>query len=144
MSKDHFVIVSLFLSMITACTLPHIPIPTAQTAIVKTKPQVTQILMAETLDRQTVNDGRYFEVTQGKHRLTLLFQYNASETAGLFIGNNSTISCLISFYGDFTANTTYYIQASPSISGANVFLKKDTAIGENIAISNTNVGCGPY
>lgn len=129
---------------LVACTLTPIPPPSKQMAIVRVSAQVSQTLMAETLDKKSVNDGRYFEVPAGEHRLTVLFQYNASETGGLFIGNNNTISCLISFYGIFTADTIYYLRAIPAINGANIFLNKEGTKKENVPINNVLVNCGPY
>lgn len=141
-SKNYLLIITL-LSIVVSCTLPPIPKPTEQTAIIKIQPQVTQILMAETLDRKSIDDGRYFQVTPGSHRLTLLFQYDASDTGGLFI-DSSRISCIISFYSYFTADTLYYLQATPTTMGAEVFLDTVSNNRNKQPLSNTNISCSPY
>lgn len=143
MNKKYLLIISVFFTMLASCSLTPIPKPTKNTAIIELKPQVTQVLMAETLDRKSVNDGRYFQVTPGNHRLTILFQYAASAVSGLFINNNSTISCVITFYSHFVADTTYYVQAIPTTTGAELFINK-TNETNNTPIPNVNVSCGAY
>lgn len=144
MSKINFnYLVLLFsASLLTACTLPPIPQPTADTAIVEMYAQPSRSLMADTLDRNRVNDGRYFQVPAGKHRLVVRFQYDTSEVT-CFFRNSGNITCLMSFNYEFEAGTTYLLEARPMVTGAQLLITK----GYNTKLfdfSEVDVRCGPY
>jgi len=129
--------------LITSCVLPPIPKPTNSTTIIELYAQPGRSLMAERLDDNRVNDGRYFEVKEGKHRLTLIFQYDATETSGLFSNNASTITCIITFDRQFDANTIYQLEARPMIYGSQLLLSQNnkTTVLDYPEVSNN---CAPY
>lgn len=144
MSKINFnyLILLFSASLLTACTLPPIPQPTADTAIVEMYAQPSRSLMADTLDRNRVNDGRYFQVPAGKHRLAVRFQYDTSEVTGFF-RDRGYITCLMSFNYEFEAGTTYLLEARPMVTGAQLLITK----GDNTKLfdfSEVDVRCGPY
>ncbi|MFD1259891.1 PA0061/PA0062 family lipoprotein [Entomomonas asaccharolytica] len=128
--------------LLTACTSSPIPQPTADTAIVEMYAQPSRSLMADTLDRQRVNDGRYFKVPAGSHRLAVRFQYETAEVTGVF-RDRGYITCLMSFNYDFEAGVSYRLEARPMVTGAQLLISK----GDNTKLfdfSEVDVRCGPY
>lgn len=131
------------LIMLNACVLPPIPDANKDTAIILLYTQPGRSLMAESIDRQRVNDGRYFQVTEGKHRLALRFQYEKNEIGGLISQDLGQTTCLMSFYYLFKANQTYYLEARPMVTGGQLLL----TLNNNylpLDFSDVEVNCGPY
>lgn len=132
-----------FISLVAGCALPPVPQPTTELAIVELYTQPGRSLMADTLDRKRVNDGRYFAVPEGRHRLAVRFQYDKAEVAGLFTRSFDYITCLMSFYYDFKPNTLYRLEARPMVTGGQLLISQD---GQTTLLdfSQVDVSCGPY
>lgn len=131
------------LALLTACVLPPIPKPTDHTAIVELYTQPGRSLMAENLDRKRVNDGRYFQVSEGRHKLEVRFQYEKNEIGGLISQDLGQMTCLMSFYYDFKAGKTYQLEARPMVTGGRLLLTLDNEYLP-LDFSEIDVSCGPY
>lgn len=138
----HYWFIVLLASVLSGCTLPPIPAPTADTAIVEMYAQPGHSLMADTLDRHRVNDGRYFQVPSGKHRLSVRFQYDQSEVTGWF-RDSGYITCLIRFDYQFEAGTVYRLEARPVVTGAQLLITEDHK-SKLFDFAEVDVRCGPY
>lgn len=130
-------------SLIAGCVLPPIPQPTSELAIVELYTLPGRSLMADTLDRKWVNDGRYFAVPEGRHRLAVRFQYDKAEIAGPFIGGFDYITCLMAFYYDFQPNTIYRLEARPMVTGGQLFISQGEQT-TRLDFAQVDVSCGPY
>ncbi|MGJ7516541.1 hypothetical protein ACSFE6_19730 [Pseudomonas baetica] len=72
-----------------------------------------KLLMAERLDNQRLRDGRYFEVTPGRHELTVRFDFEVPGGGGpdMFGGGKERLCYLIIKYDHFEAGQRYVLQA---------------------------------
>lgn len=143
MTPKHYSLVLALTGLISSCALPPIPSPTDNTAIIKLYAQPGRSLMADKLDYNWVNDGRYFEVTEGEHRLSLIFQYDATETTGLFSNNSSNITCIITLNAHFEPNKIYILEARPLINRSQLLLTHNNQT-EVLDSSQVNSNCMPY
>ena len=71
------------------------------------------VLLAERLDRRSVNDGRYYQLTPGAHSLQLRLQFDLPGGNGLNqTGGGSQRTCLFDLdYADFQGGQTYRVEA---------------------------------
>lgn len=138
-----FCLYCLPLLILNACALPPIPSPTKDTAIVLLYTQPGRTLMAESIDKQRVNDGRYFQITEGNHRLELRFQYEKNELGGLISQDLGQTTCLMSFSYHFLGNRTYQIEARPMVTGGHLLLSYNHQYLP-LDFSAMDVSCGPY
>lgn len=133
----------LLLTLVTACVLPPIPKATKNTAIIELYTQPGRSLMAESLDRKRVDDGRYFQVSEGKHKLEVRFQYEKNEIGGLITQDLGQLTCLMSFYYYFEAGKTYQLEARPMVTGGQLLLTENNQYLP-LDFSAVDVSCGPY
>lgn len=136
-------LLGLILTLVTACVLPPIPKATKDTAIIELYTQPGRTLMAENLDRKRVDDGRYFQVSEGKHKLEVRFQYDKNEIGGLITQDLGQLTCLMSFYYNFEAGKTYQLEARPMVTGGQLLLTENNHYLP-LDFSSVDVSCGPY
>lgn len=72
-----------------------------------------RVLLAERLDKQRLEDGRFFQVTPGSHELMVKFDYETSGGGGMsMMGGPSVRECYLTInYGHFTAGQRYVLEA---------------------------------
>ncbi|MCE1118596.1 MULTISPECIES: PA0061/PA0062 family lipoprotein [Pseudomonas] len=72
-----------------------------------------RVLLAERLDKQHLEDGRFFQVTPGRHELVVKFDYETSGGGGMsMMGGPSVRECYLTVdYGQFTAGQRYVLEA---------------------------------
>jgi hypothetical protein len=71
-----------------------------------------KLLMAERLDNQRMRDGRFFQVTPGKHELTVRFDFEVpSGGSEMFDGGTERLCYMIIKYDHFEAGQRYLLQA---------------------------------
>lgn len=72
-----------------------------------------RVLLAERLDKQRLDDGRFFQVTPGRHELLVRFDYETSGGGGMgMMGGPSVRQCYLTLdYGYFTAGQRYVLEA---------------------------------
>lgn len=103
---------ALFLAFTTlgACTSPMPPVDQKQAWVDLYTITPGKVLMAERLDGKRLNDGRYFQVTPGKHELVVRFDYELS--TGLFTTEPTERTCYLTLeYDGFEAGQRYRLEA---------------------------------
>lgn len=72
-----------------------------------------RVLLAERLDKQRLEDGRFFQVTPGRHELVVKFDYETSGGGGMsMMGGPSVRECYLTVdYSHFTAGQRYVLEA---------------------------------
>jgi len=72
-----------------------------------------RLLLAERLDKQRLDDGRFFQVTPGRHDLLVRFDYETSGGGGMsMLGGPSVRVCYLTVsYAQFTAGQRYVLEA---------------------------------
>ena len=97
--------------LLAACAGP-LPPKDANMAWVDMRTTGSNVLMADRLDGQRVNDGRYYQLTPGAHELLLRFQFEASRGAGLGGSESLTQTCMMRIrYEHFQAGQSYRVEA---------------------------------
>lgn len=138
----HYPRVFMLLLSITlpSCTLPEIPKPTAQFSVIRLQAQAGQTLLAQELDDQWVNDGRYVLTTPGIHQLSIRFQYSRYQQSIHSMSEQTT--CIIRVQFNTEADQQYVLTAKPLIGkGAQLQL---TLAGHRLEISPISQRCGPF
>ena len=88
--------------------------------------------MAERLDNQRLNDGRYFQVTPGSHELMVRFDYEVFLGGmGLFSEPQERLCYLTLNYADFQPSQRYRLQARSL--GFNAYARLYNAEGKVVA-----------
>lgn len=103
---------AMFLAFTTlgACTSPMPPVDQKQAWVDLYTITPGKVLMAERLDGKRLNDGRYFQVTPGKHELVVRFDYELS--TGLFTTDPTERTCYLTLeYDGFEAGQRYRLEA---------------------------------
>lgn len=103
---------ALFLAFTTlgACTSPMPPVDQKQAWVDLYTITPGKVLMAERLDGKRLNDGRYFQVSPGKHELVVRFDYEIS--TGLFTTDPTERTCYLTLeYDGFEAGQRYRLEA---------------------------------
>lgn len=91
--------------LLSACAGP-IPAADPSEAWIGLQPSASNDLLAEKIDGQRVNDGRYFEVGPGAHQLDMTLISGAD-------GNSSDLNCMGRLdYANFKAGEHYQVSAS--------------------------------
>ncbi|PCK63482.1 PA0061/PA0062 family lipoprotein [Pseudomonas aeruginosa] len=122
-------LVPLALLLLAGCAGP-LPQPDPQMAWVELRSAPANTLLAERLDGERLSDGRYFQVTPGRHVLEVRFQY---ELYGGFGGGG----------GGFEAGRRYRLEVRPQLRRALALLSDER--GEVVARSNFQTSrCPPY
>ena len=82
------------------------------------------VLMADRLDDQRLNDGRYFQLPPGAHELQVRFQYEINGGGGLEgTSEPRQITCQLRLrYAHFEAGQRYRVEARPLVMKAQAWL----------------------
>lgn len=109
------------LSALGACASPLPPVDPKQAWIDLYTVTPGRIVMAERLDGQRLNDGRYFQVTPGKHELVVRFDFEV--VAGVITTDPTERTCYLTVrYDDFKAGERYRLEARAPVMQPEVFL----------------------
>lgn len=99
----------LLASLLSACALPPLPERRPDMAWVDLFTRTGKLVMAESLDRERLNDGRYFQVTPGEHELIIRFDYEISYGLNWTDPQNRTCYLRVP-YKDFKAGAHYRLE----------------------------------
>ncbi|MBK4998410.1 DUF2057 domain-containing protein [Pseudomonas sp. S31] len=98
------------LSALGACASPLPPADPKQAWVDLYTMTPGRLVMADRLDGQRLNDGRYFQVTPGKHELVVRFDYEVY--AGGFTTDPRERTCYLTVrFDDFKAGERYRLVA---------------------------------
>lgn len=139
-------LVPLALLLLAGCAGP-LPQPDPQMAWVELRSAPANTLLAERLDGERLSDGRYFQVTPGRHVLEVRFQYElygGSGGGGGGFGEPVQINCYQQVvYDGFEAGRRYRLEVRPQLRRALALLSDER--GEVVARSNLQTSrCPPY
>ncbi|MBH3309136.1 hypothetical protein I5P84_06680 [Pseudomonas mosselii] len=107
----------LLLLLITAIPGCHSPMPAANPEMAWVDLSLPfpndRVLLAERLDKQRLEEGRFFQVTPGSHQLVVRFDYETSGAGGLSMMGGTTIrQCYLTLdYAHFQAGQRYLLEA---------------------------------
>jgi hypothetical protein len=109
--------------VLSACASP-LPAPDPNQAWVELRSEPGSLLMADRLDEQRLNDGRYFQVPTGAHELQARFQFEVSSGGGLDgTAEPRQVTCEIRVrYDNFVAGQRYRLEARPMQMKAQAWL----------------------
>lgn len=109
--------------VLSACASP-LPAPDPNQAWVELRSEPGSLLMADRLDDQRLNDGRYFQVPTGAHELQARFQFEVSSGGGLDgTAEPRQVTCEIRVrYDNFVAGQRYRLEARPMQMKAQAWL----------------------
>jgi hypothetical protein len=109
--------------LLGACASPIPPQDPAQ-AWVELRSNAGTLLMADQLDGERLNDGRFFQVSPGAHELQVRFQYDLPGGGGADgVSEPRQITCDIRITHDnFAAGQRYRIEARPLVMKAQALL----------------------
>lgn len=100
----------LAISTLGACASPLPPVDSKQAWIDLYTVTPGKVLMADRLDGQRLNDGRFFQVTPGRHELVVRFDFEVH--AGGFTTDPTERTCYLKIrYDGFQAGQRYRIEA---------------------------------
>lgn len=102
----------LLLASATLAACSNIPIPPVdpQKAWVDMFTTTGKLVMAESVDDQKLNDGRYFQITPGAHELEVRFDYEIYAGGGM-ISDPFDRTCYLTIrYDGFKAGERYRIE----------------------------------
>lgn len=100
-----------------------IALPGCQTPIPAANPQMAwvdlslpfpndRVLLAERLDRERLDEGRFFQVAPGRHELVVRFDYEVNAGAGLGMMGTTVRQCYLTLdYAHFQAGQRYVLEA---------------------------------
>lgn len=135
----------LALALLGGCASP-LPSHDPQMAWVDLYTTPGKTLMAERLDGKPVNDGRYYQVTPGKHELVVRFQYEIPSGGGMgAMSDPSELTCRVKVvYDDFAAGQRYQLELRPQLRSALALLTDSS--GKLVAKTDFQgpVSCGPF
>lgn len=101
----------LALITLTACTSP-LPAVDPQQAWVDLRTRNGNLIMAERLDDQRLEDGRYFQVGPGSHELVIRFDYEIQIGPITAIADTRERLCYLTLnYDHFQAGQRYMLEA---------------------------------
>ena len=100
--------------VLSACA-SAVPAPDPNQAWVELRSHAGTLLMADRLDDQRLNDGRYFQVPVGAHELQARLQFEVNSGGGQDgISEPRQMTCDIRVrYADFAAGQRYRLEARP-------------------------------
>ncbi|MDH1529403.1 hypothetical protein [Pseudomonas mosselii] len=107
----------LLLLLITAIPGCQAPMPAANSEMAWVDLSLPfpndRVLLAERLDKQRLEEGRFFQVTPGSHQLVVRFDYETSGAGGLSMMGGTTIrQCYLTLdYAHFQAGQRYLLEA---------------------------------
>ncbi|MHB9799531.1 PA0061/PA0062 family lipoprotein [Pseudomonas sp. MT3] len=107
------------LALLGGCAGP-LPAHDPQMAWVDLYTTPGKTLMAERLDGKSVNDGRYFQVSPGRHELLVRFQYEVPSGGGMgALSDPSELTCRVKVvYDQFAAGQRYQLELRPQLRSA--------------------------
>lgn len=118
--------------LLSACVSAPLPKHDPALAWVDLETQTGRLVMAERLDNQRLNDGRYFQVTPGNHELMVRFDYEVFLGGmGLFSEPQERLCYLTLNYADFQPGQRYRLQARSL--GFNAYARLYNAEGKVVA-----------
>lgn len=105
--------------LLSACASP-LPPHDPTLAWVDLYTPASELLMADRLDDQRLNDGRYFQVPPGAHELQARFQFDVPGGGGLgMMTEPRQMTCEIRVrYADFAAGQRYRLEARAILMSA--------------------------
>lgn len=98
------------LALLGACAGP-LPQPDPQQAWVELHTASGELLMAETVDNRRINDGRYFQISPGAHRLEVSYRFE-EYLGSMFARDPVYMLCYLRLdYDGFAAGERYRLVA---------------------------------
>lgn len=128
--------------VLSACASPVPPADPRQ-AWVDLRSNAGTLLMADRLDGQRLNDGRYFQVPVGAHELQARFTFELNNGGGLGgLSEPLQITCDIRVrYADFAAGQRYQLEARPLQMKAQAWLYDEQ---RNVLARGKVLRCGTF
>jgi hypothetical protein len=100
----------LAFSTLGACASPMPPVDQKQAWVDFYTITPGKLVMAERLDGKRLTDGRFFQVTPGKHELVVRFDYEIN--TGIFTTDPTERTCYLTLeYDGFQAGQRYRLEA---------------------------------
>ncbi|MGG2398934.1 hypothetical protein ACJRW5_18495 [Pseudomonas sp. SH1-B] len=125
--------------LLAACASP-LPQPDPRQAWVELYSTADTLLMADRLDGKRWPDGRYFQVTPGKHELETRFQFEVRSGSIGMQSEPLRMTCEIRLrYDDFAAGQRYRVEARPLLMKAQAWLYDDQ---RNVLARGEVLRCG--
>ncbi|TBU85608.1 PA0061/PA0062 family lipoprotein [Phytopseudomonas dryadis] len=130
------------LLLLGACASP-LPQADPDKAWIDLKGSGIDLLMADRLDRERVNDGRYFQVTPGAHELDMRYQFEVSGGGGgAFMSEPRQMTCDIRIqYDHFAAGQRYRVEARSLVMRGQAILYDAE---RNVLARGKNLRCGTF
>ena len=98
--------------LLCACASTPLPAADPAKAWVDLETQTGKLVMAERLDNQRLNDGRYFQVTPGSHELMVRFDFEVFVGGmGMFNDPQERLCYITLNYDNFQPGQRYRLQA---------------------------------
>ena len=98
--------------LLCACASTPLPAADPAKAWVDLETQTGKLVMAERLDNQRLNDGRYFQVTPGSHELMVRFDFEVFVGGmGMFSDPQERLCYITLNYDNFQPGQRYRLQA---------------------------------
>lgn len=129
------------LASLTACAGP-LPQPDPGQAWIDLRGEPGTTFMADRLDGKRTADGRYYQVTPGRHELEMRYQFEVSSGGGF---NSDAgpfqLTCHVRIRFDgFAAGERYRIDARPIVMRPQVLMYDARA---QVVARGETLGCGP-
>lgn len=129
------------LLVLSACTSP-LPQPDPQQAWIDLSVTAGEVLTASRLDNVRMNDGRYFQVSPGKHALEVRYRFETPRGGDLYSSNGQLMTCILRVrYDDFVAGQRYVLEARPLQVKAQAWLYDEQ---RNVLARGEVLRCGSY
>lgn len=129
---------SLF--VLSACSSP-VPKPDPGQAWIELYATASDLLMADKLDGERLNDGRYFQVPPGAHELQARFQFEVQGGSNL-MSEPIQRTCEIRVrYDDFQAGQRYRLEARALVMSAQAWLYDEQ---RNVLARGKVLRCGIF
>ena len=130
------------LALLGACASPLPPHDPGQAWVELYSPP-SDLLMAEELDGERLNDGRYFQVSPGAHELIAHFKFEVPGGGGFGMMSEPTHrTCELRVrYEDFAAGQRYRLEARPMVTQAQAWLYDEQ---RNVLARARVLRCGPF
>jgi hypothetical protein len=129
------------LSLLAGCAGP-LPAVDPQQAWVDMHTFTGKLVMADKLDGKRTEDGRYFQVTPGKHELEVRYDYEyAAGGLGLSMDLYNEITCYVTVkYDNFEAGRRYRLELRDIANSIDAQLKDEQ---RTVLAEESNVFCLP-
>jgi hypothetical protein len=129
------------LSLLGACASAVPPADPGQ-AWVELHTTASDLLMAEELDGERLDDGRYFQVPSGAHELVARFQFEVHGGGMNMMTEPIQRTCEIRVrYADFVAGQRYRLEARPLATSAQAWLYDEQ---RNVLARGRVLRCGTF